>query len=132
MNNDYMHDLYIENFTYPIDIYYKKDVIKNTVDFYQEHHPTFNIKAFNQLSYNTIEQIIKYDKTINIHNQNIYKELYKILYLIDVTFNTLKFIKQVNYPKKHFANIQSDKKKIKSEVRNYKKLIVLIAIKVFV
>lgn len=120
----YISDLYLENYTYPIDIHYKKDIINNTLNFYLSHHPTFNINAFNQLSYLTIEQIIKYDKAIKIENKIIYKELYKILFLIDITFEALKFIKHINYPKQYFASIQSDKKRVKTEINNHKKLII--------
>ena len=124
VKNKYYNDLYIENYTYPVDIYYKKDVIENTLNYYIHHHPTFNINQFNQLSNECLEQLVKDDKTICIDNQNIYKELYKIIWLIDCTFEALSFIKRPQYPKKYFAQNQSDKKKINTQLKNHKKMIV--------
>lgn len=123
-NKNYIQDLYLENYTYPIDIHYKKDIINNTLNFYLKYHPTFNINAFNQLSLSTLEEIIKHDKVIKIENQIIYKELYKIIWLINITFEALKFINQSNYPKKYFADIQSDKKKVTREKNRYKNIII--------
>ena len=68
-NKNYINDLHLENYTYPIDIHYKKDIINNTLNFYLKYHPNYNINAFNQLSLSTIETIIKHNKVIKIDNQ---------------------------------------------------------------
>jgi len=120
LSKHYLYDLYIENYTYPTNIYKTDDRIKNTFEFYSFHHPDFNIKILDKLSYNVLEIIVKNDKTIKLDNHVIFKELYKIILLIDQTFITLNKLKSSKYPNQYFAHMQSDKKAVRQEKRHLK------------
>ncbi len=124
LKKNYYDDLYIENYTYPINIYFTAEIIKNTIDVYIDNHPNFNYNTVKQIPEHCFQHIVKHDKVISINENIIYKELYKILYLIHNTFNSLDFIKNKRYPKKHFAYIQSDKKRLKGAIRSHKNMVV--------
>jgi len=124
LKKDYYDDLYLENYTYPVNIYFTKDLVENTIALYHGHHPSFNYDVVTHIPYHCFEQIVKHDKVIVINEHIIYKELYKILFLIHNTFYSLDFIKNKSYPKKYSAYIQSDRKRVNGAIRSHKNMIV--------
>jgi len=96
---------------------------ENTINTYIQYHEDFDLQRIQSIK-QLLRKIIEHDEVIVFKGEMIYKELYKILWLID---NTLKAQKLLNNPKEYptgFAKIQSDKKKISTYRKFYKQSIV--------
>lgn len=123
ISEDYILDLHLFRYIIPSGVKSPEYYINNTFDLYFEYHKTLNPNFFNKVK-NVFIQIVKNDKIIELDNKIILKELYKIIYLIDSTNQILDFISEPSYPKRYFANSQSDKREIKREERKHKSMIV--------
>lgn len=123
ISKDYIFDLYESRYIIPSGVKSPEYYINNTLDLYFEYHKTLNPNFFNKVK-NVFIEIVKNDKIIELDNKLILHELYKIIFLIDCTNQILDFISQPSYPKRYFANSQSDKREIKREERKHKSMIV--------
>jgi len=114
ISNDYYVDLYLIDFKEAkgVDLSDREKFINNTIKKYREHHKDFqNEKLKSIIEY--FHKIIINDTVIHFEDTLIYKELYKILFLIHNTFNAQTLL---NDPKAYpagFAEIQSDMKEVK-------------------
>lgn len=70
-----------------------------------------------------MREIIEYDEVIEFEGEFIYKELYKILWLIEITLDAEKLLLKKDYPRA-FGKLQSDKKKINTKRKIYKNCLV--------
>ena len=122
---DYYYDLYLPIYKFdPIsEPKNTKFYINNTIDFYCSRHKEFDRTCLIDLK-NAFSEIIKKDRLILIHGQVIYYELYRILWLIDSTQNTLKTIEKKDYGKNLFAQIHQDQREVRREAQYYKKQLV--------
>lgn len=123
ISKDYILDLYLFRYLIPNGVKSQEFYVDNTINLYFDYHETLNSNFFNKVK-NVFIQIVKNDKIIELDNKIILKELYKILYLIDVTNELLDFISQPSYPKKYFASYQSDKREINRQKKKHKGMIV--------
>lgn len=124
-SKDYYHDLYLPIYKFdPIpEPKNTQFYINNTIDFYCKHHKEFDKTYLIDLE-NSFNQIIEKDRLILIHGKVIYYELYRVLWLIESTQNTLKTIEKKDYGKNLFAQIHQDQREVKREVQYYKKQLV--------
>ncbi len=126
LNDEYIIDLFLTNYNKPIwhnlSSSNKKNYLENTISTYIKYHEDFEIQRI-QLIKNLLREIIEYDEVIEFKGEFIYKELYKILWLIDTTFEAERLLLEENYPR-DFGKLQSDKKQINSKRTFYKKLLV--------
>lgn len=125
LSGEYIIDLYQPNYKVLLwqDLSNKSKYIQNTITIYKKHHEDFDSQKIKPI-FEVLLKIIKDDEVIEFENILIYKELYKILGLIDATFEAQKLL---NNPKEYpsgFAKIQSDKKQIKTYRKFYKQSIV--------
>lgn len=123
MQESYKFDLYEQKFIMPTGIKSQKNYIDNTLITYKNYHKEFNFYFLNAVK-NTLYDIVKNDIVISLDNKIILKELYKIIFLIDSTNRIINFISRKNYPKKYFADYQSDSKEIKRVMKSHKGMIV--------
>jgi len=98
----------------------KPKIIKATIQQYKEHHPEFQDNRIKEIQ-NYFLKMIEHDTIIYFKDRQIYQELYKILYLIDSTFEVQKLLNNSKEYPKGFAKIQSDLNKIQSFRNHYKK-----------
>lgn len=123
--SDYRVDYYIPNYKELLwnSLSNRDKYLQNTIDLYKKYHEDFDTKRVKPIL-DEFSRIIKYDSVILFDDTLIYKELYKILGLIDITFKAQELL---NNPKEYptgFAKIQSDKKQLNSYKRFYKASII--------
>jgi predicted acetyltransferase len=122
LSNEYSVDYFIENFKTVswINLSNKEKIIIDTIKKYKEHHSDFNeLRVQPLIEY--FLQIVKNDKVIYFEDSYIYKELYKILFLIDSTLDAQILLNDSCAYPSGFAEIQSDLKKVKSFRKHYQK-----------
>lgn len=125
MSDDYYLDYYIENYKQSLwaNKSDKDKIIKDTVNKFKEHHEDFEEHKIKHI-FDYFEKITKNDKVIHFEEKFIYKELYKILYIIDSTFQAQKLLNDSKAYPTGFAKIQSDLKEVKLFRKHNKKNIV--------
>lgn len=125
LSSEYYHDMYLPNYQSVlwVNLSDKYKLIGSTVAKYKEHHDDFNEQKIKNL-YEEFYKIIKFDEIISLDHTLIYKELYKILYLIDATFEMQSLLNDPSQYPTGFAEIQSDMKEIRSRRRHYKKCLI--------
>jgi hypothetical protein len=126
LSQDYYFDLYLIDFQVikgtHLSTENKRKYIQATIKQYQKFHPNFQYSKIqkNIEVENYFIELINHDIVIFFKGATIYRELYKILYLIDNTFEVQKLLNNSKkYPDK-FAKIQSDLKAVKSFHKQYK------------
>lgn len=126
LSNEYIFDLYIWNFKTPLwkNLSYTNKIkyLENTINIYSKYHEDFDVKKIKSIK-DELLKITEKDEIVEFEDMYIYKELYKILWLIDSTFQSLDILREKNYPR-DFGKIQSDDQKINPKRIHYKKLIV--------
>ena len=95
---------------------------ENTINTYIQYHEDFDLQRIQSIK-QLLREIVEHDEVIVFKGEMIYKELYKILWLIETTFEAEKLLLEKNYPR-DFGKLQSDKKQINSKRTLYKKLLV--------
>jgi hypothetical protein len=125
IEDDYFLDYYINDYT--VDIFPVENAesiyIQNTIDVYCSHHDfAYKDKLLEIIA--PIKYLAKRDILINFHKKAIYKEIYKILYLIDCTKNILSYIQTPEYKKYSLLSYKQDKREFKRDARRFKKMIV--------
>jgi hypothetical protein len=126
LSQEYIYDLLIPNYK---DLLWnnlsssnRKIYIDSTINLYAKHNEYFDVQKMHHIK-DELLNIVKYDKVIEFDGALIYKELYKILWLIDMTFQALEILRAKNYPR-DFGKFQSNKEKINSKRAFYKNYIV--------
>jgi hypothetical protein len=128
LSSEYAYDLFEYNYKTKTVLWKnlsalnKNNYIKNTIDIYSEYHKEFDKQKIEPIK-SELLKIIENDGVVEFNEQYIYKELYKILGLINSTFQALDILAEKNYPY-GFGKLQSDSEKIKSKRALYKKLII--------
>ena len=126
LSNEYIVDMFLPDYHKPIwhnlSVTNKNNYLENTITTYLKYHEDFDIKRIQSIK-NLLQEIIEFDEVIEFEGEYIYKELYKILWLIDTTFEAEKLLLEKDYPR-DFGKLQSDKKRINSKRTFYKKLLV--------
>lgn len=124
ISDNYYIDYYLTDFKLAkgVNLHDRSKIINNTVKKYKEHHIEFPEKLIKFIT-EELNEIIKKDTVIHFEDTFIYKELYKILMLINSTFTALDFINSDIYPCK-FAEIQSNLQKVELFQKHNKKNIV--------
>lgn len=100
----------------------KNKYLEHTISTYVKYHENFDLQRMQSIK-NLLREIIEYDEVIEFEGELIYKELYKILWLIDITFEAEELLLEKNYPR-DFGKLQSDMKIINTKRAIYKNLIV--------
>lgn len=126
LSNEYVFDLYICNFKTPLWKNLSKTnkikYLENTINVYAKYHEDFDVKKIESIK-NELLKITEKDEIVEFEDMYIYKELYKILWLIDSTFQALDILLEKNYPR-DFGLLQSDDQKINPKRAFYKKQII--------
>jgi len=125
ISDDYYMDLYLPAYTpvTGIDLSKRKELMENTIKTYKKHHEYFEDHRI-KLIINDLLEIVKKDKIISFDDTLIYKELYKVLFHLDQTFEAQKLLNNPNEYPTGFAKIQTDMKKIKTFRSHNKKNLV--------
>lgn len=122
----YIYDLLIPNYKEllwsNLSSSNKKKYLNNTINLYAEYHEGFDIQKI-KLIEDEFFNIVKDDKVIEFNGQLIYKEIYKIIGLIDLTCQALEILREKDYPR-DFGKFQSNKEKINSKRVLYKNHII--------
>jgi len=114
VSEDYYIDYYLVNFkpANGVNLSDRHKIIDNTIKKYKEHHEDFqDEKLKSVIEY--FKKIITHDTVIHFENTLIYRELYKILFIIDITFNAQELLNDSKAYPSGFAEIQSDMKEVK-------------------
>ena len=122
---DYYDDLYLPKYK-PSPLQKIKNYkfhIDNTINFYCLHNTHFDKDILNELD-NALLTIAKKDHLILINGLNILYELYRAIWLIDVTQLIIKIIDTPEYEKSNFAKFNQDNREVHRESNHYKRLIV--------
>jgi hypothetical protein len=108
ISDEYYIDLYLPDFKVAtgVDLSNRDKLIENTITVYKKHHKDFDSDRIKKIN-DDLQEIVKKDTVIYLDNTLIYKELYKILLHIDLTFGAEKLLLDPKYPY-GFAKIQSD------------------------
>jgi len=124
-SEDYYIDYYLSDFkpAKGINLSDRNKIINNTIKKYKEHHKDFQDKKM-KLILEELHEIIKQDIVIYFEDILIYRELYKILFLLDSTFNAIKLVGDKNIYPCGFAKVQSDLKKVELFREHNKKNII--------
>lgn len=113
LSKEYFFDYYLINFKpiEGIDLSKRNNYVKNTIDLYTKYHTKADINKFLQIG-EYLDKIVNFDSLIYFDTKIIYKELYKILYLIDTTINIQKLLNNSDAYPKDFAEIQTDLREV--------------------
>jgi len=109
LSEDYYWDYYLPDFK-KVDganLSNKPKIIKATIQKYKEHHPGFQDNKLKDIQ-NYFLKIVEHDTIIYFQKNQIYQELYKVISLIDNTFEVQKLLNNPNEYPQGFAIIQSD------------------------
>jgi hypothetical protein len=125
ISDDYYMDLYLPAYTpvTGIDLSKRKELIENTIKTYKKHHECFEDQRI-KLIIDDLFEIVKKDEVVSFDNTLIYKELYKILFHFDQTFEAQKLLNDPKLYPVSFAKIQTDLKKVNSFRSHNKKNLV--------
>lgn len=120
LSNDYHLDYYEENFKSSswTNLSKKETIISDTIKKFGEHHEEFEEHRINSL-FEYFQKIVINDSVIYFEKVYIYKELYKILNLINITFSAQILLNDSSSYPDGFAVIQSDLEKVKSFRKQY-------------
>lgn len=98
LSDEYITDLFIIDYKIHLLKNFsptKKNLyFENTINTHMQYHEDFDLQRIQSIK-QLLREIIEYDEVIVFKGEMIYKELYKILFLID---NTLKAQKLLNNP----------------------------------
>lgn len=122
---DYYDDFYLPKYK-PSPLQKIKNYkfhIDNTINFYCSHNAHFDKNILNELD-NALLTISKKDHLVLINGLNILYELYRAIWLIDITQAILKIIENPEYEKSNFAKFNQDNREVHRESNHYKRLIV--------
>ncbi len=126
LSSEYIVDMFITDYSKPIwhnlSSQNKNNYLENTINTYVKYHEDFDYQRIESIN-EQLREIIEYDEVIEFEGALIYKELYKILWLIHITFQAEELLLEKDYPR-DFGKLQSDKKRINTKRALYKKLIV--------
>ena len=126
LSDEYIVDMFLTNYQKPIwhnlSSSNKNNYLENTINTYVKYHEEFEVQKIQSIK-KQLREIIEYDEVIEFEGELIYKEFYKMLWLIDVTFQAEELLLEKDYPR-DFGKLQSDKKRINTKRTLYKKLIV--------
>ena len=126
LSGEYIVDMFIIDYYKPIwhnlSSQNKNNYLENTINTYVKYHDDFDYQRIESINKH-LREIIEYDEVIEFEGALIYKELYKILWLIHITFQAEEILLEKDYPR-DFGKLQSDKKKINTKRRIYKNLLV--------
>lgn len=125
ISDDYYLDYYLVNYkpANGVNLSDRHIIIDNTIKKYKEYHENFQDEKLKQII-EYFQKIIINDTVIHFENTLIYRELYKILYIIDKTFQAQELLNDSKTYPSGFAKIQSNIKKVKILRKNSKKNIV--------
>lgn len=125
VSNDYYIDYFLADFkpAKGVNLSDRQKIIDNTIKKYKEYHADFQDEKLKPII-EYFQKIIIHDTVIHFENTFIYKELYKILYIIDSTFQAQKLLNNSKTYPSGFAKVQSDLKEVKLFRKNNKKNIV--------
>ena len=124
-SEDYYIDYYLVNFkpAKGVNLSDRYKIIDNTMKKYKEHHKDFQdtklkpiIEYFHHISYK--------DEVIHFEDVFIYKELYKILFIIDCTLNAQLLLNDSKAFPTGFAKVQGATKKVETFRTHNKKNII--------
>ncbi|WP_298691406.1 hypothetical protein [uncultured Sulfuricurvum sp.] len=121
LTSEYSLDLYLPNYqsTLWVNLSDKNKLIYDTIETYKQNHQALNHSKIYNL-HEEFSMLINYDEIISFKHAFIYKELYKILYLIDSTIEIQSLLNDSSTYPYGFAEIQSDMKEVKARRRHYK------------
>lgn len=125
MSEDYYLDYYLVNFksVKGVDLSDRNKIIDNTIKKYKEYHQDFQdvkLKLIFEYFFNIIEK----DEVIYFEDTLIYKELYKILFIIHCTLNAQSLLNDSKAYPTGFAKFQGDLKKVEILRKHNKKNII--------
>lgn len=113
LSSEYIVDMFLPDYYKPIwhnlSSTNKNNYFENTINIYVKYHENFNLNRIQSIK-KLLREIIEHDEVIVFEGELIYKELYKILWLIDITFQAEALLLEKDYPR-DFGKLQSDKKK---------------------
>lgn len=121
-SDDYYIDYYLLDYkpAKGINLSARSKIIDDTIKKYKEHHKDFHSERLKPII-EYLHKIIINDTVIHFENTFIYKELYKVLFIIDNTLNAQLLLNDAEAYPKGFAKIQSDMKKVEIRRKNNKK-----------
>ncbi len=113
VSKEYYFDYYLINFKSikGVDLSKKDLYIENTIEAYLNHHEIADSSIFSKLK-EYFHNLVKFDTHIYFDDKIIYKELYKILKLINDTLTIQDILNDSKQYPKNFAKIQTDLKKV--------------------
>lgn len=120
LSQEYYFDMHIPNYKVINERFNLEQKIQNTKELYCKYHPNFDIKSFNKVPMHFLKEIVKNDSVIYLDDTLILKELYKIIYLIDMTNNINDFIKTKKYERHLKAN-----KNITTQMNSHRKYLLV-------
>ncbi len=125
IEDDYYIDYYLPDFKPEkgVNLSDRYKIINNTVNKYKEYHEDFQDEKIKLIT-EELYAIVKKDTVIHFEDSFIYRELYKMLFLIDSTFNSILFLNDKKAYPCGFAKVQSDLKKVELFREHNKKNIV--------
>jgi len=113
ISGDYYIDYYLPDFK-PANGFNLSDrnkIIINTIKKYKEYHEDFQDNKIKSII-EELNEIVKNDTVIYFEDSLIYREIYKILFLLDNTFNAIELVNNKKAYPCGFAKVQSDLKKV--------------------
>jgi len=121
LSEEYIDDLLLPNYVPHIwtDLSNKEKILDDTIKKYYENHEKLNINRLERI-YEYLLKLIPYDKVNTFDNKVIYLEIYKILGLIDTTFEAEKILNNSKKYPSGFAQHQMGKKSINTARRFYR------------
>lgn len=121
----YIDDMFLPDYKSLLwnDLSGREKYLENTIQMYISHHEEMNIKKIYSIT-ETLKHIIKYDEVIDFKNTLIYKEIYKILSLINTTLEAQKLLNNSKEYPDGFAKLQNGKKEINTARKVYKNMFV--------
>lgn len=122
VSEDYYLDYYLVNFksVKGVDLSDRSKIIDSTIKKYKEHNQDFqDVKLKSIIEY--FPNIIMKDEVIHFEDTLIYKELYKILFIINSTLNAQSLLNDSKAYPSGFAKFQSDLKKVEIFRKHNKK-----------
>ncbi len=126
LSSEYIVDMFLTDYHKPYWLnrpsINKNTYLDNTINTYMKYHEDFDIQRIQSIKAQ-LREVIDYDEIIDFKGDLIYKELYKILWLIEITFEAEELLLEKDYPR-DFGKLQSDMKTINTKRALYKNLIV--------
>lgn len=125
ISKEYYLDFYLPHYKIVsgVNLSDRHKYMENTISLYKKHHESLDEQRVGYIKEDLYE-LCRHDEVIHFENILIYKELYKILFLIESTFNAQALLNDSKAYPTGFAKVQSDKKKINSFRHHEKKNLV--------